>query len=89
MGSPGTFTPLHCDVYGSYSWSSNICGTKIWRLFPPDQSKWLRRDPDSRTSGMIWDVREVDEKVFKDFGKTEPLTVVQRPGETIFVYVLF
>ena len=28
-------TPFHADVFQSYSWSANICGTKKWWLFPP------------------------------------------------------
>lgn len=35
LGPEGTFTPLHADVYNSYSWSTNLCGRKKWWLFPP------------------------------------------------------
>lgn len=34
LGPAGTYTPLHRDVYSSYSWSANIAGRKIWWLFP-------------------------------------------------------
>lgn len=30
-------TPLHVDVYLSYSWSVNIVGLKKWILFPPGE----------------------------------------------------
>lgn len=33
----GTWTPLHADVLRSYSWSSNVCGRKLWHLLPADQ----------------------------------------------------
>jgi hypothetical protein len=35
MGPPGTHTGRHADVLRSCSWSSNLCGTKHWRLYPP------------------------------------------------------
>ena len=38
----GTWTPLHADVFRSYSWSSNVCGRKKWYLFPPDQEYLLQ-----------------------------------------------
>lgn len=28
LGPAGSFTPLHTDVLGSFSWSSNVCGRK-------------------------------------------------------------
>ena len=36
--SVGTWTPLHADVFRSYSWSANICGRKQWLFLPPSQS---------------------------------------------------
>lgn len=42
-GGAGTGTHLHADVLGSYSWSSNVCGTKRWRFLPP-QFTYFARD---------------------------------------------
>ncbi|GET89765.1 hypothetical protein, conserved [Leishmania tarentolae] len=33
IGPVGSWTPLHCDVFGTYSWSFNVCGDKHW-FFP-------------------------------------------------------
>ncbi|KIJ34930.1 hypothetical protein M422DRAFT_181471 [Sphaerobolus stellatus SS14] len=87
MGVAGTFTPLHCDVYTSYSWSTNVVGTKIWRLFPPNISHFLRRFPDRTTSEIVYDTRNVDKGVFKSFQKAEDeMIVVEQPvGWTIFI----
>ncbi|VEL40064.1 unnamed protein product [Protopolystoma xenopodis] len=41
LGPAGTWTPLHVDVYHSYSWSANIYGRKRWWLFPPGNNPWL------------------------------------------------
>ncbi|CAI9787324.1 unnamed protein product [Fraxinus pennsylvanica] len=37
MGAKGTWTPLHADVFRSYSWSANVCGRKQWYFLPPSQ----------------------------------------------------
>ena len=53
-GPPGTFSPLHRDVYASYSWSANIVGRKKWWLFPPDRLHQVKK-----TNGeLVFDVRE-------------------------------
>lgn len=33
----GSWTPLHADVFRSYSWSANVCGKKKWIFLPPSQ----------------------------------------------------
>ncbi|CAB3250266.1 unnamed protein product [Arctia plantaginis] len=41
IGPEGSWTPLHEDVYCSYSWSVNVVGRKKWILFPPgEQNKF-------------------------------------------------
>ncbi|KAF9811518.1 hypothetical protein IEO21_06569 [Rhodonia placenta] len=40
-GAAHTFTPLHRDVYASYSWSTNVAGRKRWWLFPSAQTPLL------------------------------------------------
>ncbi|XP_045536113.1 2-oxoglutarate and iron-dependent oxygenase JMJD4 [Papilio machaon] len=42
IGPEGSWTPLHCDVYSSYSWSVNIVGRKKWTLFPPGEENKLK-----------------------------------------------
>lgn len=42
-GTAGSSTPLHRDVYTSYSWSTNVVGRKRWSLFPPQVAACLRR----------------------------------------------
>lgn len=55
LGPSGTFTPLHRDVYASYSWSANVVGRKVWWLFPPDTVPALQG-----TEGEVgFDVRDI------------------------------
>lgn len=81
-GAKGTFTPLHRDVYTSYSWSTNVCGRKRWWLFPPEQTPFLLR---KGRKGVPYDVRDVSADAFPDLHKTSPIVVDQNEGETIFV----
>eukprot|EP01012_Entosiphon_sulcatum_P022644 TRINITY_DN2761_c0_g1_i1.p1 TRINITY_DN2761_c0_g1~~TRINITY_DN2761_c0_g1_i1.p1 ORF type:complete len:226 (-),score=16.76 TRINITY_DN2761_c0_g1_i1:486-1142(-) len=38
MGPKGTWTPFHCDVFGSFSWSANIVGRKRWVFYHPEET---------------------------------------------------
>ncbi|KAI0077514.1 Clavaminate synthase-like protein [Panus rudis PR-1116 ss-1] len=82
MGAEGTFTPLHRDVYTSYSWSTNIFGRKRWWLFPPEQTPYLFM---KNRNVNVYDIRKVDEEDFPDIRKAKPIVVEQEAGETIFV----
>ncbi|KAL1413343.1 hypothetical protein Q8F55_001102 [Vanrija albida] len=75
-GPAGTFTPLHRDVYGSYSWSANVMGRKLWWLFPPGTEK----DPALRDSRdeLLFDVRGLP-------AESKGVKVLQEEGEVIFV----
>jgi hypothetical protein len=41
MGPKESWTPLHADVFRSYSWSYNVCGAKKWILFPPSDEPFI------------------------------------------------
>lgn len=83
-GAAGTFTPLHRDVYCSYSWSTNVVGRKRWWMFPPADTAYLFM---KTRRVCVHDVRDVDEERFPEFGQARPVVVVQEEGETIFVCV--
>ncbi|WVR09309.1 hypothetical protein IAU60_006374 [Kwoniella sp. DSM 27419] len=74
LGPPLTYTPLHRDVYGSYSWSANVVGRKVWWLFPPDR---LERVKDKHGE-LVFDVRELE-------GEGGGMKILQEEGEIIFV----
>ncbi|KAI0780906.1 Clavaminate synthase-like protein [Trametes elegans] len=85
VGAAGTFTPLHRDVYTSYSWSTNVCGRKRWWLFPPEQTPFLLRKGGEEHMETVYDVRDVDRTLYPHFNRTHPVVVEQAAGETIFV----
>ncbi|KAG8177737.1 hypothetical protein JTE90_023628 [Oedothorax gibbosus] len=77
MGPKGTWTPLHVDVFGSYSWSANVCGRKKWWMFPPEHEKFLKDE----TNKLIYLVEDGSASKHRDLC----LEVIQEPGEVIFV----
>ncbi|CAL9760646.1 unnamed protein product [Musa acuminata subsp. burmannicoides] len=83
MGPKGTWTPLHADVFRSYSWSANVCGRKLWLFLPPSQCH-LVFDGNFRSS--VYNVYgDVSEAQFPGFKKTIWLKCTQEQNEVIFV----
>ena len=78
VGPQGTWTPFHSDVFGSYSWSSNIVGKKKWIFYPAGQEIKLK-DP---LGNLPYDVEAVDERKLDSASKFE---IIQNTGETVFV----
>jgi hypothetical protein len=79
----GSWTPLHADVFRSYSWSANVCGKKRWLFLPPPQSHLVY---DRYMKNCVYDIfEEVNETKFPGFKKTTWLECIQEPGEIIFV----
>jgi len=90
MGPKGTWTPLHRDVYCSYSWSSNVVGFKYWILFPEKYSRMLIDE----NGNCVYDVTDSKYTAAKSFAERFPRfqtalshcrVAFQSPGETIFV----
>ncbi|KAI8817719.1 uncharacterized protein EV422DRAFT_508790 [Fimicolochytrium jonesii] len=82
MGASGTSTLLHVDVFNSYSWSANICGTKKWTFFPPEQTRYLT----NARGETITDLRDVTPDEHPQyFENATPVVIHQHAGELIFV----
>ncbi|XP_035704970.1 2-oxoglutarate and iron-dependent oxygenase JMJD4 isoform X1 [Folsomia candida] len=77
LGPKGSWTPLHADVYGSFSWSVNIAGQKKWHLYPPGNER--RFQMSNRQSHPQYNSENAGIEG-QDF-----IEVVQQAGETIFV----
>ncbi|KAL8283360.1 hypothetical protein RQP46_005770 [Phenoliferia psychrophenolica] len=86
LGGPSTFTPVHRDVYCSYSISTNIYGRKRWTLFPPVCSPKLGLLlKAAERIDCVLDVREWDEETRLEFVEMGAEVVIQEVGETIFI----
>ena len=72
IGPQGSWTPLHCDVFGSYSWSANIVGKKRWLFWKPGE------EPRDERGELVWRVDEEEHNAGR-------LEVEQVEGQVIFV----
>ncbi|RXK36933.1 hypothetical protein M231_05766 [Tremella mesenterica] len=79
VGPAGTFTPIHRDVYASYSWSANVVGRKIWWLFPPSSLPFLK----GKNGEVPFDIREKDSDLEVEALGT--IKILQQEGEILFV----
>ncbi|XP_012440382.1 arginine-specific demethylase JMJ20 isoform X2 [Gossypium raimondii] len=83
MGAKGSWTPLHADVFRSYSWSANVCGKKKWLFLPPQQFNLLFDRNMKNTVYNIFD--DISETEFPGFKKAIWLECIQEQNEIIFV----
>ncbi|KAF7270054.1 hypothetical protein GWI33_016959 [Rhynchophorus ferrugineus] len=74
MGPKGSWTPLHIDVFSSYSWSVNVYGNKRWVFIPPNKEQNLK----DNLNNLIYNIDDIS--TFKDY-----IEVMQEPGDAIFV----
>ncbi|XP_058227408.1 arginine-specific demethylase JMJ20 isoform X3 [Rhododendron vialii] len=78
-----TWTPLHADVFRSYSWSANVCGKKKWYFLSPTQ-RHLVFDRNMKCS--VYDIFEdVSKTKFPAFDKAIWMECTQEENEIIFV----
>lgn len=85
LGPPGSSTPFHCDVFGSFSWSVNITGYKMWRLLSPEHSKKCYHYHIKYQH--LEDIDSFDEREYP-FAKEalgHLIQVYQKPGDVLFV----
>lgn len=77
IGVEGTWTPLHHDVFGSFSWSLNLSGTKLWYFLTEESQKMAETLWGPGGGSPPPDIRVVANLAFD--------TVLQREGELVFV----
>lgn len=74
-------TPFHADVFSSFSWSTNIVGTKKWIFLPPQEENKFR----DKFGNLPFDI---DEEKFQNIiheKSVRSFEVIQRAGQTVFV----
>ena len=82
IGPRQSWTPLHSDVFGSYSWSANIVGRKKWIMLPPGEEDKVR----DTFGNVVFDVESEESKVLQEKnGQIRRIEFVQETGEIVFV----
>ncbi|KAL7105939.1 hypothetical protein ACP275_07G078900 [Erythranthe tilingii] len=83
MGAKGTWTPLHADVFRSFSWSANVYGRKKWYFLSPSQHHLVY---DRYMKSSVYDIfGDVWKSKYPGFEKAIWLECTQEPNEIIFV----
>ncbi|EDV54797.1 jmjC domain-containing protein 4 homolog [Drosophila erecta] len=77
MGPKNSWTSYHADVFGSFSWSTNIVGLKKWLIMPPGEELKLN----DRLGNPPF---SIDEKML-DEHHVRYYTINQRANEAVFV----
>lgn len=74
-------TPFHVDVFSSFSWSTNIAGTKKWFFFPPGEEEKLR----DSLGNIPFDLETERHQQLIHAKIVRYFEVIQNAGETVFV----
>ncbi|KAH8283106.1 hypothetical protein KR054_012198 [Drosophila jambulina] len=77
MGPKNSWTSYHSDVFGSFSWSTNIVGLKKWLIMPPGEE--LKLNDRLGNPPFSIDERMLDENNVRYY------TINQRANEAVFV----
>ncbi|KAI5059889.1 hypothetical protein GOP47_0024309 [Adiantum capillus-veneris] len=71
------------DVLRSYSWSSNICGKKLWHLLPPSETHLIF---DRHMRSSVYNIYgDISVEEFPNFHKAGWLECTQEKGQILFV----
>lgn len=81
LGPAGTLTPLHSDVWGTHSWSSNLCGVKRWHFVAP----WEAHKLYDRWGGRNASSFDDSPFLFPALRSARFVEVMQHAGEIMFV----
>ncbi|KAH8419375.1 hypothetical protein KR222_010036 [Zaprionus bogoriensis] len=77
MGPRNSWTSFHSDVFGSFSWSTNIVGHKRWLIMPPGEELKLA----DRLGNLPFSV----DAALLEQHKVHYFTTDQRANEAVFV----
>lgn len=84
-GKDGEFPYLHYDYLGLYAIISQLIGEKEFTLFSPDQQKYLYPAEERPWISRIGNYHAPDFEEFPLFRHATPITVVVKPGESLFI----
>lgn len=76
IGPAQSGSAMHLDPTDTSAWNAVVSGKKYWLFFPPEQSDYVYE-------GLV-DAFNPNLDKFPYFAKTQPVAVVQNPGEVVF-----
>jgi hypothetical protein len=85
LGTSGTSTAFHHDVYLSHSWSTSLCGVKRWVLLHPEHAHLLRHRTTQEPISDLFNIDSLEDYPGLFEAREKALIVWQYANETIFV----
>ena len=79
LGPKNSWTPFHSDVFGSFSWSANICGIKKWIFVPQG------KEPKNQMYQLNLPQSDLTDFKLKNYHNLQYFEFQQGPKEVIFV----
>lgn len=83
IGGVGNQYSLHKDMYHTNAWITQLYGEKKFVLFPRGQEEFLYPEGVGFISPI--NILKPDYEKYPDYKKATPISVVLKPGETIFI----
>lgn len=83
IGGVGNQYSLHKDMYHTNAWITQLYGEKRFIAFPRDQEKLLYPLENGYKSPI--NVLKPDYEKYPDFGRATPMSVILKPGETMYM----
>ncbi|RRB04272.1 cupin-like domain-containing protein [Larkinella rosea] len=83
IGGPGNQYSLHKDMYHTNAWVTQLYGEKKFVVFPRDQEELLYPSNAGFISPI--NITKPDYEKYPRYREATPLSIVLKPGETIFI----
>lgn len=86
IGPPGTITRLHYDAGDAHGWLAQVCGRKLFVLFPPsDSSNLYPLETEVETVQSPIDPLHPDTDRWPNYCHCKPQACLVQPGEAIVI----
>jgi len=84
-GKGGKFPFLHFDTWHTHAFICQLCGTKEFTAYAPDQAPYLYVSPGRYNQSLIPDLENPDYGKFPLFARACGMRFLLEPGEIVFI----
>jgi len=85
MGGPGSRFPfLHYDDLWTQTFITQVCGRKVWALYPPDQTPYMYPTKEADCISEIPMDGDVDLSRYPLFARATPIRFILEEGEMLY-----
>ncbi|MCW3464501.1 S8 family serine peptidase [Chitinophaga nivalis] len=80
VGTQGTYTGLHTDIWNTDAWNYLFSGRKLWLVYPKIYNEYIRKNIDRFRAGNLPDF--MHHMLAED---CKPLVCIQEPGQMMYI----